>query len=76
MNKKSKYLAAAGHICVAWGIVYAGAGIAMGILERYIGAMVMLLGSGMLLALAMTAYRGVRRKTELCMDADWREEAK
>ena len=75
MNEKSTDLATAGHICVACGIVYAGVGIAMGILERYIGAMVMMLGSGMLLALAMTAYRGVRRKTELCMDADWREDS-
>ncbi len=74
MNEKSKYMVAAGHICVACGIVYAGAGIAMGILERYLGAAIMMLGSGMLLALAMTAYRGVRRKTELCMDADWRED--
>ena len=45
------------------------------ILQPVYQAAVILLGGGaLMLAVAMTAYRGIRRKTELVMSSQWRED--
>ena len=68
MNEKSKKFALIGDMAGLLGFVAGCSGIACGILERYQG------GGALMLAVAMTAYRGIRRKTELVMSSQWRED--
>ena len=44
------------------------------ILERYQAAVILLGGGALLFVVAMSAYRGIRRKTELVMSSQWRED--
>lgn len=74
MNEKSKKFALIGDMAGLLGFVSGCAGIACGILERYQAAVILLGGGALMLAVAMTAYRGIRRKTELVMSSQWRED--
>ena len=65
MNEKSKKFALIGDMAGLLGC---------GILERYQAAVILLGGGALMLAVAMTAYRGIRRKTELVMSSQWRED--
>ena len=74
MNEKSKKFALIGDLSALLGFVSGCAGIACGILERYQAGVILLGGGALLFAVAMTAYRGIRRKTELVMSSQWRED--
>ena len=74
MNEKSKKFALIGDMTGLLGFVAGCSGIACGILERYQAAVILLGGGALMLAVAMTAYRGIRRKTELVMSSQWRED--
>ena len=74
MNEKSKKFALIGDMAGLLGFVAGCAGIACGTLERYQAAVILLGGGALMLAVAMTAYRGIRRKTELVMSSQWRED--
>ena len=74
MNEKSKKFALIGAMSGLLGFGAGGAGIACGILDPYQAAVILLGGGALMLAVAMTAYRGIRRKTELVMSSQWRED--
>lgn len=74
MNEKSKKFALIGDMAGLLGFVSSCAGIACGILERYRAGAILLGGGVLLFAVAMTAYRGIRRKTELVMSSQWKED--
>ncbi len=74
MNEKSKKFALIGDLAGLLGFAAGCSGIACGILERYQAAVILLGGGALMLAVAMTAYRGIRRKTELVMSSQWRED--
>ena len=73
MNEKSKKFALIGDLAGLLGFVASCAGIASGLLERYQAAVILLGGGALMLAVAMTAYRGIRRKTELVRDGAWED---
>lgn len=74
MNEKSKKFALIGDLAGLLGFVSGCAGIASGLLERYRAGAILLGGGVLLFAVAMTAYRGIRRKTELVMSSQWKED--
>mgnify|MGYP004654145953 FL=1 len=74
MNEKSKKFALIGDLAGLLGFVASCAGIASGLLERYQAGVILLGGGVLLFAVAMTAYRGIRRKTELVMSSQWKED--
>ena len=74
MNEKSKKFALIGDLSALLGFVASCAGIASGLLERYQAGAILLGGGVLLFAVAMTAYRGIRRKTELVMSSQWKED--
>ena len=74
MNEKSKKFALIGDMAGLLGFVSGCAGIASGLLERYRAGAILLGGGVLLFAVAMTAYRGIRRKTELVMSSQWQED--
>lgn len=71
--KKSKKFALIGDMAGLLGFISGCSGIACGILERYCAAVILLAGGALMLAVAMTAYRGIRRRTELVMDGGMEE---
>lgn len=71
MNEKSKKFALIGDLSALLGFVSGCSGIASGLLERYQAGAILLGGGVLLFAVAMTAYRGIRRKTELVRDGAW-----
>ena len=73
MNEKSKKFALVGNLAALLGFVASCAGIASGLLERYQAGAILLGGGVLLFAVAMTAYRGIRRKTELVSDDSWEQ---
>ena len=73
MNEKSKKFALIGDLAGLLGFVASCAGIASGLLERYQATVILLGGGALMLAVAMTAYRGIRRKTELVRDGAWED---
>lgn len=73
MNEKSKKFALIGDLAGLLGFVASCAGIASGLLERYRAGVILLGGGVLLFAVAMTAYRGIRRKTELVRDGAWED---
>ena len=73
MNEKSKKFALIGDMAGLLGFVAGCAGIACGILERYQAAVILLGGGALLFVVAMSAYRGIRRRMELVMDCSMEE---
>lgn len=74
MNEKSKKFALIGDLAGLLGFVAGCAGIACGILERYQAAVILLGGGALMLAVAMTAYRGIRRRETLVVsDDEWED---
>ena len=73
MNEKSKKFALIGDLAGLLGFVAGCSGIACGILERYQAAVILLGGGALLFVVAMSAYRGIRRRTELVMDGGMEE---
>ena len=73
MNEKSKKFALIGDMAGLLGFVSGCSGIACGILERYQAAVILLGGGALMLAVAMSAYRGIRRWMELVMDGGMEE---
>ncbi|MDO5593527.1 MAG: hypothetical protein Q4G01_01785 [Eubacteriales bacterium] len=73
MNEKSKKFALIGDMAGLLGFVSGCSGIACGILERYQAAVILLGGGALMLAVAMSAYRGIRRRMELVMDGGMEE---
>lgn len=73
MNEKSKKFALLGDMAGLLGFVSGCSGIACGILERYQAAVILLGGGALMLAVAMSAYRGIRRRMELVMDGGMEE---
>lgn len=73
MNEKSKKFALIGDLAGLLGFVAGCSGIACGILERYQAAVILLGGGALMLAVAMSAYRGIRRRMELVMDGGMEE---
>ena len=71
MNEKSKKFALIGDLAGLLGFVSSCAGIASGLLERYRAGVILLGGGVLLFAVAMSAYRGIRRKMELVRDGAW-----
>lgn len=74
MNEKSKKFALIGDMAGLLGFVSGCSGIACGILERYRAAVILLAGGALLFVVAMSAYRGIRRRMELVMSSQWRED--
>ena len=74
MNEKSKKFALIGDMAGLLGFVAGCSGIACGILERYQAAVILLGGGALMLAVAMTAYRGIRRRETLVVsDGEWED---
>lgn len=73
MKDKNKKFALLGDSATLLGFLTFCTGIALGIAERYRSATLLLLGGLGLLCVAMGAYRGIRRKTELVLPGDWEE---
>ena len=73
MNEKSKKFALIGDMAGLLGFVSGCSGIACGILERYQAAVILLGGGALMLAVAMSASRGIRRRMELVMDGGMEE---
>ena len=70
MNEKSKKFALIGDMAGLLGFV---AGCS-GIVERYQAAVILLGGGALMLAVAMTAYRGIRRRETLVVsDGEWED---
>lgn len=73
MNEKSKKFALIGDMAGLLGFVSGCSGIACGILERYRAAVILLAGGALLFVVAISAYRGIRRRMELVMDGGMEE---